>query len=334
MQLKRENMVKLPVIVYNMRTKADVIGETIYVRRKLEAEAAAEKDRTGRYIRPIALFQAEPKGKDDSTTFEKLKKDLIDAGIPKSHIAIKTADANELRGVDLLSEDCPVRYIITVNALKEGWDCPFAYILATVANRSSVVDVEQILGRVLRLPNTTKSASNTLNISYCLTSSASFHETLEHVVAGLQNAGFSSKDYRAVYTRPQTEPTPAQPLPVRRMIQDTEDLPEQDEPTDIAAIVAHIAERENGGELAPSASAHSDLLSQAEQTAKAYDDFAAAHEDGSAVAAEVRNKMNEFHIAAEFAADAENLRLPQFVIPLDIPILTDDTTKLLTEEDL
>ena len=51
--------------------------------------------------------------------------------------------------VDLRSPDCPIRYIITVNALKEGWDCPFAYVLATVANRTSTVDVEQMLGRVL-----------------------------------------------------------------------------------------------------------------------------------------------------------------------------------------
>ncbi|GHU54826.1 hypothetical protein AGMMS49975_15760 [Clostridia bacterium] len=212
MQLKRENMVKLPVIVYNMRSKSEVIGEAIYIRRKLELETVVEKELTGCYIRPIVLFQAEPKGKDDNTTFEKLKKDLIDAGVPKTHIAIKTADVNELRGVDLLSEDCPIRYIITVNALKDGWDCSFAYILATVANHSSVVDVEQILGRVLRLPNTRKSASNTLNISYCLTSSASFHETLAQVVAGLQNAGFSSKDYRAVDAQP-TMPTIQAPNP-------------------------------------------------------------------------------------------------------------------------
>jgi len=128
MQLKLENMVKLPVIVYNMRSKSEVIGEAISVRRKLEAEAQEEQKHTGRYIRPIALFQAEPKGKDDNTTFEKLKQYLMDAGIPQKHIAIKTANVNELRGVDLLSKNCPIRYIITVNALKEGWDCPFAYI--------------------------------------------------------------------------------------------------------------------------------------------------------------------------------------------------------------
>jgi len=64
---------------------------------------------------------------------------------------IKTADVNELKGVDLLRPDCPIRYIITINALKEGWDCPFAYILASIANRTSRIEVEQIVGRVLRL---------------------------------------------------------------------------------------------------------------------------------------------------------------------------------------
>ena len=328
MQLKRENMVKLPVIVYNMQTKSEVIGEAIYVRRKLELEAAAERERTGRYIRPIALFQAEPKGKDDNTTFEKLKKDLIDAGIPQAHIAIKTADVNELRGVDLLSEDCPIRYIITVNALKEGWDCPFAYILATVANRSSVVDVEQILGRVLRLPHTVKSASNTLNISYCLTSSASFHETLERVVAGLQSAGFSSKDYRAVDTQP-IVPAVDYPVSVQQTMPQPEETAEYDEPTDIGEILAHIAEHEKTETPVPS-----DLLIHAEQTAKEFDDFIEQQTEAGMIAAEVREKMNEFFVADEFSEDATALHLPQFVIPLDIPMLTDDTFKLLTEEDL
>jgi type III restriction enzyme len=325
LQLKRENMVKLPVIVYNMRTKDEVIGEASYIRGKLEAEAIAERGRTGRYIRPIALFQAEPKGRGDSATFEKLKADLVEAGVPKTHIAIKTADVNELRGVDLLSEDCPIRCIITVNALKEGWDCPFAYILATVANRSSVVDVEQILGRVLRLPNTAKSASNTLNISYCLTSSASFHETLKSVVAGLQSAGFSEREYRAADTAPAIPPIQT-PQGARQSLVDTNADCETDDPTDIAAIRAHIEERENSGEAEPGQSAPADIFTQAEQTAKEYDAYV-REQPNTPIAAEVRDKMNEFHITDKFAAEVSYLRLPQFVMPLDIPTLTGDTTK-------
>lgn len=65
-----------------------------------------------------------------------------------------------------MSRACEVRYIITVNALKEGWDCPFAYILATLANKTSRVDVEQILGRILRQPYTTQHQNPLLNLSY------------------------------------------------------------------------------------------------------------------------------------------------------------------------
>ena len=161
-QLKKANMVKLPVIVYNRKTQDDVFGDAISMRRKLEAQAIRDQQTTGRYIRPIVLLQAQPRSNADSTTYQKIKDHLMDAGIPASHIAIKTADKDELKGVDLKSPDCPIRYIITVNALKEGWDCPFAYILATVANRTSSVDVEQILGRVLRLPDTRKNPNNIL----------------------------------------------------------------------------------------------------------------------------------------------------------------------------
>ena len=83
---------------------------------------------------------------NNSTNYEKIKKILLDIGIPEEQIAVKTAEKDDIRKQNLLSKDCEIRYIITVNTLKEGWDCPFEYILATVANRNSVVDVEQNIG--------------------------------------------------------------------------------------------------------------------------------------------------------------------------------------------
>lgn len=144
--LKRENMVKLPVMVSNYQNHIDVINSAIALRKNLEDKAKSEETNGGDYIRPIVLFQAQPKNDEDSVTFSNIKAKLVKAGIPNEEIKIKTANQNELKGIDLMSRECPVRYIITVNALKEGWDCPFAYILASVANRSSKIDVEQILG--------------------------------------------------------------------------------------------------------------------------------------------------------------------------------------------
>ena len=206
-ELKKENMVKLPVIVYNHHKKEEVVSSALELRSKLE-RAAIEAEKSGApYIRPIVLFQAEPKTKDDNATFECVKSMLLEKKIPEEQIKIKTADKNELQNVNLLSKDCPVRYIITVNALKEGWDCPFAYILASLADRSSSVDVEQILGRVLRLPNVRKNENVMLNMSYVFTASARFSETLDSIVKGLNRAGFSSSDYRQVELEKSVEPT-------------------------------------------------------------------------------------------------------------------------------
>ncbi len=200
MALKKENMVKLPVIVYNHQDKTEVINSALQLQRKLEAQAKEEEKKGGRYIRPIVLFQAQPKNASDNTTFEKLKEKLIELKIPAEQIKIKTANINEIKDVDLTAKDCPVRYIITVNALKEGWDCPFAYILASLADKSSAVDVEQILGRVLRQPYVTKHNSALLNLCYVLTASSKFLDTLDNIVKGLNKAGFSSKDFKVAET--------------------------------------------------------------------------------------------------------------------------------------
>lgn len=164
-KLKKNNMVKLPVIVYNHQDTNEVITSAIQLQKTLESKAKTEEENGGKYIRPIVLFQAQPKTDDDNVTFEKIKAQLIEIGIPENQIKIKTAEKDEIKNIDLMSRDCEVRFIITVNALKEGWDCPFAYILASLANKSSSVDVEQILGRVLRLPYVTKHNQESMSFS-------------------------------------------------------------------------------------------------------------------------------------------------------------------------
>jgi type III restriction enzyme len=199
LKLKQENMVKLPVVVYNHHKKEEVINSALHLQRKLELLAKEEEETIiGKYIRPIILFQAQSniKGKDN-TTFQKIKEQLVKLRIPEEQIKIKVSGIDELKGINLMDRNCPVRYIITVNALKEGWDCPNAYILASLADKSSPVEVEQILGRVLRQPYVTKHNTPLLNMSFVLTASARFNDTLDNIVKGLQDAGFSKEDYFA-----------------------------------------------------------------------------------------------------------------------------------------
>ncbi len=212
LELKKENMVKLPVIVYNRNEHEEVIDSAIKLRKVLEAEAQREQKETGKYIRPIVLFQAQPRTGEENITFDKIKKALIASGIPDEEIKIKVSGNDELRDVKLNSPDCKVRYIITVNALKEGWDCPFAYILATLADKSSVVDVEQILGRVLRQPHVVKHKSYLLNSSYVITASRRFEETLDKIIDSLKVAGFSERDHRVALNEVEQTSQPIAPV--------------------------------------------------------------------------------------------------------------------------
>ncbi|MCW3085996.1 MAG: putative type restriction enzyme [Bacteroidetes bacterium] len=204
-ELKKEHMVKLPVIVYNQQDKESVIESALHLQQRLEEIAMEQEKNGGRYIRPMVLFQAQSKGKEENTTFDKLKEQLIKVGIKEEQIKIKTANKDELKGIDLMDKECPVRFVITINALKEGWDCPFAYILASLADRSSPVDVTQILGRVLRQPYAMKHVDPLLNLSYVITASAKFNETLQSIIKGLKESGFSEKDYREKDLMPEAE---------------------------------------------------------------------------------------------------------------------------------
>lgn len=237
LELKKENMVKLPVIVYNHQDKTEVINSSLQLQQRLELQAKEEERKGGKYIRPIVLFQVQPKNgvsfsneEEEKNNVQKLKEKLIELKIPEAQIKIKTANINEIKGIDLMSNTCEVRYIITINALKEGWDCPFAYILASLADKSSSVDVEQILGRVLRQPYVMKHNFPLLNMSYVLTASSRFLETLDNIVKGLNKAGFSEKDYKVADQSVIETPKPPDPLQQLVMFGVSENKTEKNNP--------------------------------------------------------------------------------------------------------
>ena len=343
-QLKKADMVKLPVIVYNRKNQQDVYADAISIRHKLEVQAKEEQKKSGRYIRPIVLFQAQPKNSADATTYEKIKAELVAVGIRAEEIAIKTADRDELKNVNLMSPDCPIRYIITVNALKEGWDCPFAYVLATVANRTSKVDVEQILGRVLRLPYAKKNESAILNLSYVITSSADFHATIDRVVEGLNNAGFSAHDYRAEEEEPEEEPRPApEQIPVPPVPEEAEEEEKDLPPVDteslkdrVSAIFNPPADETGNAQESP-ADLTSALLDEALAQNADYEAELEAADDSAVNQAptEVRAKMNVFRMENSFAEEASAIRIPQFMLKInEFKVWGDSRYVLLEQESL
>lgn len=347
-QLKAANMVKLPVIVYNRKSQEDVFVSAISLRRKLENEAVEEQKNGGRYIRPIVLFQAQPRTNDDSTTYDKIKHTLIDMGIPESEIAIKTADRDELKNIDLGSHDCSIRYIITVNALKEGWDCPFAYILATVANRTSSIDVEQILGRILRLPNTRKNEREVLNLSYVITSSNAFYATLDKVVTGLNSAGFTSRDYRIDdYMEQDTEFPVEQAGNIQTELKldndvtdDTNNVPDEIDSLNVDFVREQISPFVNNENMESQSQskvndAVTDMLDHAKTQNELYwQDFEETEEEYVPVPPEVGNKMKHYKVNQLYASEAGQIEIPQFMIETGRSLFSEHEHQVLTKENL
>lgn len=326
MQLKKENMVKLPVIVENRNSPRDVLSASIRMRNSLERLAKENEANGGRYIRPIVLFQAQPKTDKDNVTFNKIKQQLIDVGIPENQIKIKTANKDELKGVDLMSCDCEVRYIITVNALKEGWDCPFAYILATLANKSSKVDVEQILGRILRQPYTTQHGISLLNLSYVFTSSNDFRNTIDGIIRSLQKVGFSRKDFRDV-TPESLEVPISQPAPenttifhVNTDIRDQDIATEQEEELELE--INNVNELKNEIEAETVSADIQQLQQQAMQMSDEYTQIIEELTDKGDIdpLASITPEEMYYPINSQFGEVAYDMNLPIFYTRTSLPV--------------
>ena len=191
-ELKAEEMLKLPVKLLTNPDWKEVVGAALAKQRELEETATKQQQQTGEYLRPIVLFQAQPQNKNRPTlTVEVLKKALIDDfRIPEDQIAIATGQTRELDDVDVMSPTCPIRFIITVQALREGWDCPFAYILCSVAEQSSPRAVEQILGRIMRMPQARRKVQADLNVAYAFVTSNNFASTAASLRDALVENGF------------------------------------------------------------------------------------------------------------------------------------------------
>lgn len=164
-ELKADNMIKMPIRLETRPNWRELLTDAIKLRKQLELDAIAEKKATGEYIRPIMLIQAQAKSQQSETlTVEVVEQCLIDDfGISTEEIRRATGTDKGLDGITLTDTDCQVRYIITVQALREGWDCPFAYVLCSVAEMRSSTAVEQILGRVMRLPQAKRKQNEELD---------------------------------------------------------------------------------------------------------------------------------------------------------------------------
>lgn len=193
--LQAADMIKMPLTLVRRENWREVLRDAIAYLNKLQASAQAESAASGDYLRPVMLLQAERKDEHETVVPETVKQALMnDFGIPEAEIAIATGAVDELGDEDILSDKSRKRFIITIDKLREGWDCPFAYVLCSFRNTSSGTAAEQILGRIMRMPHATRKANAVLNEAYAFITSANMQEAVENLRDGLVRNGFERQE--------------------------------------------------------------------------------------------------------------------------------------------
>ena len=213
-ELKAEEMIKLPVVLETEPNWQQCLADAIGRRDALHKLADEERRAGSPYLRPLVLIQSEPRRAGVETLdVERVRQELIaNHGIPAHEIVVATGEEKGLERIDadyrlgIADPTCPVKFIITQKALAEGWDCPFAYILVSMAELQSATAVEQVLGRVLRQPGASRRGARALNQSYAFVVSRNFAETAgalrDRLVAG---AGFERREVTEFVTAARKE---------------------------------------------------------------------------------------------------------------------------------
>jgi superfamily II DNA or RNA helicase len=198
-ELKAEDMIRMPVNLHRTEGWMDALTDARRNRQRLERAARRVGDR----VRPIVLVQVENKDAAKSSlsqgrvaVYDALSFLTAELKVKREAIVVRTGDVDELTGKNLLSATSPVRWVITVQAAAEGWDCPFAMTLCAISATKSTVRVTQLLGRCLRQDLARKSRETTLNETYVYAATPDFAATAKDVIASMEALGFHADDVR------------------------------------------------------------------------------------------------------------------------------------------
>lgn len=212
-ELKAANMIKMPIHLSQHLSGEQAIAHAVQQRASLAKIAKA----SGETIRPIALYQAQAATENAVWTVDALKAHLIASErVPEDAIVIATGNDRGLDGIDLFDPACKIEHVITIQALKEGWDCSFAYVFCSLASIRAAGAVEQLLGRVLRMPFATRRASEELNRAYAHVSEVSFALAAAGLKDRLTEMGFDEQSAREaiIETPPELPVTGGGPGPL------------------------------------------------------------------------------------------------------------------------
>ena len=223
MALLREEMIKLPIVIDDHIGKSwkEALEAAWEQTQTLDVDGRESQKTTGDYIRPIMLVRVDRTGKEQRDNKFLHSEDVREymtntLGLQPNAIRVKSASKDEIAGEDLLSPYSPVRVIITKDALREGWDCPFAYVLAVLSKSKSETAMTQMIGRVLRQPYARRAKLDSLNMCYVHCLDQDVKEVVGRIRKGLEDEGMTGVDQFIMGAQGASDSVPMQQVTLGR----------------------------------------------------------------------------------------------------------------------
>ncbi len=196
-----DRLVKTPVIVGRKDDRTDPLtkltdGVTL-LRAKTEAVNAHVAATDGPTVHPVMLVVA--KSIEDANEYGQLlsSNEFFGGEYAGAVLVVHSSAPDEALAAlaDVEEPDSPVRIIISVGMLKEGWDVRNVYVIASMRSSVSEILTEQTLGRGMRLPFGEYTGTEILD-----TLEVVAHERYEELLkkAGVLNQAFVDHRTRAV----------------------------------------------------------------------------------------------------------------------------------------
>ena len=196
LEVKAEEMIKLPINLANIegsdwqKTLRNAWEKT----EDLYKQAKDIHAESNHYIRPIMLVQVERTGKKQiggkELHAEDVRTYLVNQlGLRPDEVRVKSAELDEIGQENLLSEESSVRVVITKQALQEGWDCSFAYVLVLLSQTKATDALTQLIGRILRQPHAKRTNKESLNQSYVFCHNQNISDVVKKISNNLKKEG-------------------------------------------------------------------------------------------------------------------------------------------------
>lgn len=175
-----EGMIKKEIIVneefedlkVDNRSSDEVIIETALKKRE---KIKKEYQKLGVDINPLVLIQL-PSQQQTTSVLDKQKLEVAQDILKKKHnISVENGKlgiwlSNEKQNLETIEKgDDKVEVLIFKQAIVIGWDCPRAQILVMFKEIKSIIFKVQVVGRIMRMPETKHYDINELNKAYIYT---------------------------------------------------------------------------------------------------------------------------------------------------------------------